>query len=308
MSNRPNIYLNSSDSLSTVLNRLQLSATLYVSGEFCGAWAIDTSGSRRMPFHLVGRGQAWLHIAGEPSRALSPGDLVLFPRDKQHVMSNSAEVPPEREINAGFDSEQEPNAHLSCGFFEFKSTAAWPLLDSLPSVIVLDLSDMGATPQVRTLIDLMVGELQGREPGFYTAIDQLAYLLFVQIIRQQINSGQVNSGLLAAMFDERIGRTLAAIHNHPELRWNLDSLAKEAAMGRSSFAKRFHDLAGTTAMQYLTAWRMQEAIYLLESGSLSIAEISERCGYESEPAFRKAFRKTIGKPPGSFRGTPHPAQ
>jgi AraC-like DNA-binding protein len=37
------------------------------------------------------------------------------------------------------------------------------------------------------------------------------------------------------------------------------------------------------------------------SSSMGLAEISERCGYESEPAFRKAFRKTIGKPLGAFR-------
>ena len=301
MSSSPDIYLEGPDSLSAVLTHLQLAAEIYVSGEFCGAWAVDTSGSRRMPFHLLSRGEAWLHVEGDSPRSLAAGDLVFFPRDEKHIMASSQEVPAEQEINAGFDPEQAPGAHLTCGFFEFNNPAAWPLLDSLPPVIVLDMSHMSATPQVRTLIDLMIGELQTAAPGFYAAINKLAYLLFMQIIRQQITTGTVKEGLLAAMFDPRLGRALTGIHMYPEKHRTLESLAAEAAMGRSSFASRFSALTATTPMQYLTSWRMQQAIVLLQSSSMGLAEISERCGYESEPAFRKAFRKTIGKPPGAFR-------
>ncbi|MFT7266355.1 MAG: AraC-like DNA-binding protein [Halioglobus sp.] len=103
------------------------------------------------------------------------------------------------------------------------------------------------------------------------------------------------------MFDPRLGLALTAIHMHPQRHWTLQSLAAEAAMGRSSFASRFSELTATAPMQYLTCWRMQQAIVLLQSSSMGPAEISERCGYESEPAFSKAFRNTIGKPSGAFR-------
>jgi AraC-like DNA-binding protein len=32
-----------------------------------------------------------------------------------------------------------------------------------------------------------------------------------------------------------------------------------------------------------------------------VLEISERCGYESESAFRKAYKKTTGQAPGAVR-------
>ena len=60
------MYLDEPDALSTMLSRLSLSAEVYVNADFCGAWAVDTSGSRRIPFHLIGRGRAWLHLDGEP--------------------------------------------------------------------------------------------------------------------------------------------------------------------------------------------------------------------------------------------------
>lgn len=301
MSNRPNIYLDRPDALSALFSRLELSAEVYVNGDFCGAWAVDTSGSRRIPFHLIGRGQAWLHMEGEPTRNLSAGDLVVFPHDSRHVLANSAEVPAESAINAFSDSSDGPVTRLICGFFEFKSRAVWPLLDSLSPLIVIDLSDMSTMPMVRQLIDLMVAELNQAHPGHYAAVNHLAELLFIQVIRAQISSGKVDTGLLAALFDHQIGKALNAIHQNPAKRWTLETLAQEATMGRSSFAKRFNGLVGEPAMQYLTGWRMQEATLLLEKTTESMLAIAEKCGYESEAAFRKAYKSHTGQTPGQVR-------
>ena len=301
MSKNPNVYLDNPDALSSVLSQLQLGAEVYVDGDFCGAWAVDTSGSRRVPFHLVGRGEAWLHMSDQPTRMLSSGDLVIFPGDSEHLIANSRDTPLAEVINAEVTTGEGPVTNLVCGFFEFNNKSAWPLLDSLDSVIVIDLSDLSMSSTIRSLIDLMVAELNRREPGFYAVINHLAYLLFVQVLRQQIEQGKVDSGLLAALFDPRVSKALSAIHNHPGQRWTLESLAEQAAMGRSSFARHFNELTGMPPMQYLTSWRMQEATTLLTTTKLSLGQISERCGYESEAAFRKAFKKTVGTPPGEVR-------
>lgn len=301
MSESP-IYLeNSADALSVVLAGLQLSAEVYVSGDFCGQWAVDTSGSRRVPFHLIGRGNAWLHIDGQPERRLGAGDLVIFPNDKQHIISSSDQLPKQQIVNADFSQNEGAATNLVCGFFEFQNKSAWPLLESLDPVIVLELSDLSTLPHVRGLIDLMLVELLNRSPGYYTSINQLAYLVFIHAVRQQIESGKVKTGLLAALFDAKISRALSCIHNMPEQAWNLVSLATEAGMGRSAFAKQFNQLIGMPAMQYLTYWRMQNASELLKNTSLSVWQIAEQSGYESEAAFRKAFKKTVGVPPGQVR-------
>ena len=301
MSDNPQTYFNDPDALSAVLSRLQLTAEVYLNADYCGAWAVDTSGSRRIPFHLIGRGEAWLHIEGEMARPLATGDLVLFPRDLQHIMANSPLPPPPELVNVAPGSEEGAITNMICGFFEFRNRAAWPLLDSLAPVIVLDLRDMSGAPRMRNLIALMIDELSQEAPGYFTVVNQLAYLLFIQVIRQQINSGQVNTGLLAALFDPRISKALCAIHNHPGERWSLASLAAEATMGRSAFAQRFNALTGNTPMNYLAAWRMQEATNLLETTALSVVDIAERCGYDSEAAFRKAYKKITGIAPGAAR-------
>lgn len=301
MSERPEDRFNNPDALSMVLSRLQLKAEIYSDGEYFGAWATDTSGSRRIPFHLIGRGKAWLHMPDREHQMLSSGNLVILPHDNHHVIANSETIPPVELIDAELTEPAGPSTHMICGFFEFQNKAAWPLLNSLPEVIVLDLSERSSGSQLRTLIELLIGELKQAQPGYYSVVNQLAYLMFVQVFRSQIATGKLQAGLLAALFDEKISKALAKIHCQPEKNWNLESLAREAAMGRSSFSQRFNQLVGTPVMQYLTAWRMREARLLLQTTSLSAMDIAERCGYESEPAFRKAYKKVIGETPGTSR-------
>ena len=54
-------------------------------------------------------------------------------------------------------------------------------------------------------------------------------------------------------------------------------------------------------MQYLTNWRMQLAANHLLSGMDSVAAIADRVGYESEAAFSRAFKKSVGTPPSQWR-------
>lgn len=310
MSDSPKIYLDNADSLSAILNRLQLSAEVYVNGSFCGDWAVDTSGSQRIPFHLIGYGEAWLHSPDSVPRLLQAGDLVVFPRDTRHTIASSEQLAEGQSLSEGNIADTSrgssvihpgPVTHMVCGFFELSNTTAWPLLDSLSPVIVIDVNNDGYRSSIGVLLQMMIDELANQSPGYYCAINQLAYLVFVEIIRQQIVQGLVTRGLLVAIFDHKIGNALRAIHNHPGKSWSLDSLAALTYMGRSGFAKRFKELTGITPIQYLTEWRMQEAVRMLADKTMSVALIAEQLGYDSDVAFRKAFKKVIGDSPAAVR-------
>lgn len=54
-------------------------------------------------------------------------------------------------------------------------------------------------------------------------------------------------------------------------------------------------------MRYLAEWRMREAADMLATSGASVASIAENVGYESEVAFRKAFRRITGQTPGKLR-------
>src|SRR5260370_15980125 len=53
-------------------------------------------------------------------------------------------------------------------------------------------------------------------------------------------------------------------------------------------------------MRYLAGWRIQLAKQLLKQLNMSIVEVAERVGYESEAAFNRAFRRHVGLPPAAW--------
>ena len=297
MSDRPE-----TDALSDILRGMRLKAEIFARPDYCGTWAVDTSGHRKVAFHLIERGTGWLHAdeLAEPL-AMSSGDLVLFPHDAPHLLANSAAPPDPAIVNRPApDVLEGPVTSLLCGFFEFQSRAAWPLLDGLPPVIVLDLKRSSRQDGTQTLLQLIVGELERGAPGSDAAVNELAYVLFIHVLRAQIEQG-LDGGLLCALGHPQVGRALNLIHADYAYDWSVDRLASAVAMSRSAFARRFRELVGATPVRYLTEWRMQQAGDLLANSDLSIAEIAARCGYQSEVAFRKAFKSVVGQTPGAVR-------
>jgi AraC-like DNA-binding protein len=66
-------------------------------------------------------------------------------------------------------------------------------------------------------------------------------------------------------------------------------------------AERFVSFVKQPPMQYLTAWRMQLATNYLRAANESISSIAGRVGYDSEAAFSRAFKKSVGSPPSEWR-------
>ncbi len=298
----PDLYENTDDGLSVLLSRLKLGASVFLRADFCGDWAVDTSGERRAPFHLVTRGTGWLHKPGEPAVLLTAGDLVVFPRDSEHTLSSSEKISMPGVVNLPSDPEQlvEPVTGLMCGYFSFDQRASAPLLDGLAESIVLQLHDTAKHHETGTLVQLWMNEAANKAPGCEAAIDQLAYVVFIHVIREQLARGQVK-GPLKALADARLGPIMNRIHTDPGSIDSVDELAEQALMSRSAFAERFKSVVGLTPGRYLSHWRMQLAIDLLQRTDQSMAQVAEQCGYVSEVAFRKAFRKEVGTSPGKFR-------
>ena len=60
-------------------------------------------------------------------------------------------------------------------------------------------------------------------------------------------------------------------------------------------------MVGESVKQYLTGLRMQLAHRELRETTDTLAKIAERVGYQSEPAFNRAFKREVGVSPGAIR-------
>ncbi len=286
------------DLLSSVLSAYRLRAGVYGSPRFCGAWQHGTAGMHRGAFHLIGTGGAWLHTRqqAEPVR-LEPGDLVVLPHDAWHMLSAGPVLQGEESIP--IQEGEGPYTVVVCGFFEFELGDKNPILDALPEVLVITHREGGRA--LAALGELMMAEADGSSVGTRTVLDRLADTLFVMVVRFYVNGLSEQRGVLAALADERLRRALAAMHRKPGADWSLESLAQEAGMSRSNFSQHFAAVVGATPIEYLTRWRMTQAELALRNPRVSVATVSEQMGYETEAAFRKAFKRIHGVGPGAIR-------
>jgi AraC-like DNA-binding protein len=140
-------------------------------------------------------------------------------------------------------------------------------------------------------------------PGSEVVANRLAEVLFIQAIRAHIASGAeiCKRGWLRAIFDLQIGAALKSIHENVNSPWTVESLAESAGMSRSAFAERFKELLGQTPLEYVTEWRMQKAVQLLQLGDKKLIDVAQSVGYESDAAFSKAFKRVVGLTPGEYR-------
>lgn len=288
------------DLLSCVLSAYQLRAGIYGNPSLCGAWQLGMYGHRRAAFHFVGRGHCWLHTRERAPEPLQGGDLVVFPHDAWHMLSGESELHGEDNRMIASDGSS-PFTTLVCGYFEFLLGEQNPVLDALPDIIIVRRED--ADRHLGTLGQLLVAEAQMEGLGTRTVLDKLADTLFVMVVRHYVSrvAPAEKKGVLAALADGRLGRALSAMHREPAKAWTLDGLAQMAAMSRAAFARRFAERVGLTPIEYLTRWRMTQAELLLRHPQVSVADTAGKVGYDTEAAFRKAFKRIHGVGPGALR-------
>jgi AraC-like DNA-binding protein len=189
-----------------------------------------------------------------------------------------------------------------CGFLGCDERPYNPLLSSLPPVIHLSAAGPGATTGwLTTLLNIAVAESGSARAGGENVLSRLSELMFVEAIRRYLDGLPPDRlGWLAGVRDPIVGQTLAAIHSQPREAWTVERLARFAGLSRSVFAERFAAMVGQPPMQYLTLWRMQLASRLLRDGG-AVATVADAVGYESEAAFSRAFKKVVGRSPGTWR-------
>jgi AraC-like DNA-binding protein len=187
------------------------------------------------------------------------------------------------------------------GLLSFEKPALKPITQLLPRLILIR-SEQARSLALYSTLQLLAAEMTEQAPGSEVVANRLAEVLFIQAIRAHIASGCENCrpGWLRAIFDPQIGTALNAIHANVNHSWTVESLAAAAGMSRSVFAARFKELLGQAPLEYVTQWRMQKAVQLLQHRDKKLFEVARSVGYESEAAFSKAFKRVLGATPGEL--------
>ncbi|MCQ2554743.1 MAG: AraC family transcriptional regulator [Clostridia bacterium] len=81
----------------------------------------------------------------------------------------------------------------------------------------------------------------------------------------------------------------------------IESLAKTFGMNPTTLKSTFRDIYGDSIAIHTKHHRMEHAAYLLKTTDLTLSEISQRIGYESQSKFTAAFKEFFSILPSEFR-------
>lgn len=270
-----------------------------------GCWGVRYRAHDAPGFTIILKGECWVAFDGQAPMLLREGDFVLLPSTPPFTLASHLDAtctprdPTDAPVRHG---EQDGEAEFESmgGTFRIERANAPLLLSLLPRIIHIPASE-GRADRLGRLIDLIIEECAGAQPGRELVLQRMLEVLLVEALRRRgLPADDARAGLLNAMRDPGLARALGAMHADVRAGWTVAGLAHIAGLSRSAFAARFGEVLGCGPIEYLARWRMALAKDALIKGTKSLDRIAEEIGYESASAFSTAFRKRLGCPPGQF--------
>lgn len=303
------------------LSALQIQGSVLLNEVYAPPWAIRippgaelrahlraAADTRTIPFHLVRHGGFTLRLDSGAHEAVHAGEVAVVFGGAGHVMYEQSPFAPVEFadiLKGGYAQVRAPRAgdsELICGVFLLKNATRNPLFDALPPLLRADVTGRFGGSTLRMLSELLAREVGADLPGRAFMSARVLEMLCAEAIRAHMAlNGCDAPGWFAGLRDPKVGAALNRIHADPGAPLSVPRLAAEVGMSGSRFAARFREKTGVSPMRYVSNWRMNLAARLLAESSQSIAQIAGQVGYDSLPAFARAFRKEFDCPPGKWR-------
>lgn len=267
------------DRLVSLLKWFELHARVFQAGPLCRSATYD-AGDGLGYIHVLRGGRLRVETAGQTAIQLDEPSLLFYMSPTSHRL-----LP------------QGDGAELVCASFEFGAGLDNPLVLALPKTVTIALTDL---PNLATTTGVLFKEASEQHCGRQAILDRLSEVLIIQLLRELMDQGRIESGLLAGLSNPRLVKAINAIHADPRRAWTLEELASLANMSRARFAVHFRETVGTTPMAYLGEWRLSVARSLLRGGK-SVQIAANEVGYGSASALSRAFATQTGMSPSEWR-------
>jgi len=267
------------DGISRLLEHVGLRAHTFYAGPLCGlhGFAADEGVGH---LHVIRSGEMRARQAGHDDIAVREPTLLFYPRPLDHRL----------------DIEDTVVADVLCASVRYDAGPQNAITQSFPAVLVIPFSAM---ERIDVTLDALFAEAGETNPGRQVMLDRLCDILLIQIVRFAIEQGLVTRGVLAGLAHPRLARLLGELLDNPRQAWTLDTMAARANLSRNGFANEFRDVIGSTPAEFLTGLRIARAQRLLRKGR-PVALVAENVGYNSQPAFSRAFTRALGLSPTAW--------
>jgi len=91
------------------------------------------------------------------------------------------------------------------------------------------------------------------------------------------------------------------IENNLSLNLDTETLLNAGYVSHTQLYRGFYSLTGHPVREYIRKRRLSNALTLIKSSELSLADIAYRCGYSSQQALCRAVRQVLGLTPAAYK-------
>lgn len=174
------------------------------------------------------------------------------------------------------------------------------ILAALPDLVHIrgDQGETGFDDTVRMLArELTHPRLAGR-----AVLNSLVDVLLVHLLRAWLPTRDGHRGTWLGMLeDPLVHGAMQRLHAEPARQWTTTTLASALTVSRATLSRRFRTTTGQSPAAYLAQWRMDLAAVRLRRTQDPVASVAAAVGYQSVPAFSRAFARSRGVTPGRYR-------
>lgn len=156
-------------------------------------------------------------------------------------------------------------------------------------------------PLLSAMMSGMLDQLEKPTCGSRLILDTLLNSLIVQLVAQCSTLSEQSALAPHSLSPRRLRRVLDFMESNLGSEIELDDLASVAGSSRFHFSRAFREATGFPPYRYLIHRRMDAAKTLLCEDALSISQIADQCGFNSQSQFSTMFRRVFGTSPARFR-------
>ena len=194
---------------------------------------------------------------------------------------------------------------LVCCAVGFEEPTVHPLLELMPDVLLVRAGGE-QDPSLSALLEAMAAEVGTQRIGAATVMSRLADIVITRVVRAWVEARARRCDRLAR------GDPRPA---HRQGSCRISSAARGALVGRVHGRRRepvplrvLGALRGpgrrcrprATSRAGACTWRAR----WLRKERLSVSDVAQRLGYDSEASFSRAFKRSVGVPPSALRPRP----
>ena len=187
----------------------------------------------------------------------------------------------------------------------FHQQLVQPLLDHAGPELILLKPDIPCQKRALELLESAWQHCVREEEGFpfrvRNDLSEFIWLLHAHLYpaKSRVSSKDLRDA-------QRIKTMLTFIQSQFGTELTTAAIAASASISESECLRCFRSTIGTTPIQYLKHFRIQQAARLLAETCDKVSDIAAHCGFQDMSYFTKVFRQTMGCVPTEYRKNASP--